>query len=137
EKRMSDLRRVFDRAVRAAEDRSYLRGQIGHINPDGSVSIRVAGKPNYLYVQIDGRGVSIARNSGVPRRFGLPVRVREENGVLVIHGVDHSGGRLDAFLGDGGLAAVNYHTHRPGSGLEYVVPGQLLEPALVQPAGGM
>lgn len=136
---MTKLKRAWDRAVRASEERQWIPGRIGRINGDGSISISVAGRPNFVYVRLGAEGereVSVARNLGVPRRAHLPVRLRLERGEMVIHGVDHSGGRLDAFLGgDEALAGIGYHTHRQGSGLEYVVQPQLFEPGLVQWSG--
>lgn len=128
---MSEIQRVFDRAIRTSEERQWIPGRLGRINGDGSITLRVQGRPNFVHVRVgpDGElGPSIARNLGVPLRVHLPVRMRREQGVLVVHGVDHTGGRLDVFLGDTALATVGYHTHRVGGGLEFKVQAALMEP---------
>jgi hypothetical protein len=131
-----DLKRVWDKAVRAAELRNRIPGRLG--KPGGAVV--VTARPGYLYVRLSsegGQNVVIARNDGVPRLYDLPVWLELEHNTYVISGVD--GTRLEAFIGtaDSGGGGVGYHTHRIGSGLEYEVEALRLEPGRVKPVAGM
>lgn len=72
-------------------------GTIGRINADGTVTIVVDLRPDFVHVLMSTGTYSIARNAGhVPLRAGLPVRMRDEGGVLVIDGVDSASLENDA-----------------------------------------
>lgn len=136
---MSDdsLKQAFDRLWLAAEQRNWIPGRLGKYNGDGTVSVKVADRPNFVYVRLGAegnQGVAIAKNLGVPLRAHLPIKMRTEGGVLVVHGVDHTGGRLEAFLGgaDVGSYSVARHSHRIGTGLEYETEALLLEPGRIR-----
>jgi len=138
---MSDLRRAWDNAVRAAEFRGYVAGRMGYVDESGMVTILVPNRPNHCYVSLGAegdQGVTIARNLGAPRIAWVPIRLKREQGELLIEGLDPTPGRLEAFFG--GEAApgnVSYHTHKIGSGLEYEVEALRLQPGRVRAAGGM
>lgn len=134
---MKDLRRAFDAARYASEQRGYLYGQLGR--PDGTVAI--ADRPGWVYVRLSSQGeqsLSMARNANrVPQRPNLPVRLRRESGVLVIVDLDTSTVWEASTGGPDNPYGVTHHTHRIGTGLEYEVEGLRLEPGRVYPAGGL
>lgn len=134
---MNDLRRAFDAARYASEQRGYLYGQLG--KPDGTVAI--AERPGWVYVRLSTeaeQSLSMARNANrVPQRPNLPVRLRREGGVLVIVDLDTSAVWEASTGGNDNPYAVTHHTHRIGTGLEYEVEGLRLEPGRVYPAGGL
>ena len=120
---MSDiLRRAFDRAVLAAERRAWTPGRLGMTNADGTVTISVPDRPNWVYVALgpDGsQGVTVARNdAGVPLRVYLPVKMRrEESGVMAIQGVYNAGGLADVGATDTPIVTeygVPSHPHTHG-----------------------
>lgn len=97
------LRRLFDRAVQGAERRSWTPGRLGMLNTDGTVTIEVTTRRNWVYVSLspDGsQGVTVARNDAhVPHRAFMPVKLRRtDDGVLAIIGINNDGGIADAGL---------------------------------------
>jgi len=124
---LQDIRKAFDRAVFGAKRRSWIVGLLGLQNQDGTVTIAVPDRPNWVYVALGPRGdqtISIARNDGrVPHRNFLPVKmVRSEfDGALVIEGIYNAGGFADSATSNDleNDYGVFWHTHRIGSGLEY------------------
>ncbi len=130
----NELAQAFDHLWMASEKRNWIPGRLGKINPDGSISLET-GRPNFVYVRIGPEGnlaTSMARNLGVPLKAHLPVRMRIEDGVLVIHSADYAGG-LDSFQnGASTTYNVGRHTHALGSGLEYAVEAMRLAPGRVQ-----
>ncbi len=97
----------------------------GPRNADGSVTIAVSGRANYVYVQTGALGnvtVSQAFNKGVPLVAHLPIKlVQAETGLIVVD-TDDAGGRLESFAGAAAQPfAVAKHTHQIGSGLEYEI----------------
>lgn len=133
---MNTLIRAFDAARDASERRSFLYGVLGR--PDGTIA--VANRPTFVYVRVaseGGQSITIARNPNiVSARLDMPVKMRHEDGVLVIVGVD-SGGRYDQAtqFDDVNQFGVVFHTHRIGTGLEYEVESLRLEPGRIAPAG--
>jgi hypothetical protein len=74
----------------------------------------------------------------VPQRANLPVKMKRERGQLVIVSIDAS--RLyDAATPDDDVNpyGVAKHTHMIGTGLDYEVEAERLEPGRVYPAGGL
>lgn len=126
------LQRAADRFVAASLERGFIYGTVGRQNENGSHSVVVAGRPNYLYVTVDGEQAStIARAGATPRVAGLPVRMKREQGELVI--VDVNQLALGAFLSGGaGGYNVAFHHHNEGSGLEYAVNSSRLKPGRVR-----
>lgn len=133
---MTNLKRLFDRALVASEQRSYVRGLIGR--PDGTIN--VPGRSTHIYVRVSqqgGQSVTTARNQGtVPNRLNLPIKLRLETGVgYVVVGLD-SAAYEDATVNDETNAyGVTFHTHRLGSGLEYETEALRLQPGRVYPTG--
>lgn len=132
---MTDLFRAFDDAVHSARKRKYRYGILG--KPDGTVA--VPGQTGYVYVRMDSdRSLNTARNpNAVAQSANLPVKMEEDRGVLVIVGINTgaegaaSGGVVSNPYG------INKHTHAIGTGLEYEVEAERLEPGRVYPAGGL
>lgn len=133
---MTELRKAWDRAWLATERRSWVKGLLGQ--PDGTLTL--TDRPGFVYMRVSVEGaqtITMAKHLGrVPLRANLPVRMRLENGVYVVYGVDDfyydaatTGDTPNAF-------GVPAHTHAIGSGLEYEVEAQRLAPGLVRPAGG-
>lgn len=133
---MTELVKLWDHAWLAAERRSWTKGILGA--PDGTLTI--GARPGFVYVRVSVEGaqtLTMAKHLGrVPMRANLPVRMRLENGVYVIYGVDDFYYEA-ATAGDGPNGfGVLPHTHAIGSGLEYEIEAQRLAPGLVRPAGG-
>lgn len=130
------IKTAFDRAWQRAQERSWTPGKLGR--PDGT--IQVARRPKFCYVRVGMEGtqtVAIARNAAnVPLLYDLPVRMRRENGVFTIHGVDYSGGRWEsAGPTSSNTYGVPRHTHARGTNLEYVVESLRLEPGRLSWSG--
>ena len=135
------LERTIIEGLIGALERAYVPARLGRINSDGTVTTKVDGRPGYVWVRLGPEGElgpAVAYNKGVPLRPHLPVRLLQIRGQWVIQEVDHTGGRLEAFLGGGGaISSVPYHTHRTKTGLEYEVEAIRLEPGRVRSVGGM
>lgn len=137
-----DLKRLFDQAWKASEQRSWIAGLLGRINPDGSITVDVPDRPAFCYVRIGtDQTTTIARDANrVPRRANLPVRMRQEGNQLVIYDVDLASGRYEAATAadaSTGASGVPFHTHRTSTGLEYEVEALRLEPGRVRWYGGL
>jgi hypothetical protein len=117
---MNDLVRLFTKAVETADKRLTYHGYLGRYLEDGSGLVQVPGRGDLVYVRIGisetDMSVSTAKNIGVPPVFGLPVKLKLEDGIYVITGVDQS-----QVTAEGLGSTVGPHHHRTGSGLEYEV----------------
>lgn len=94
------------------EERRWIFGLVGRVNSDGTVTVNVAERPDFVYVRMNSNGetqtLTIARNQGrVPLRAGLPVKMKREAGVLVIEDVDRSGLLEDDANAPGTVYSVN------------------------------
>jgi len=139
---MTNLKRLFDNAWKAAEHRSWVRGLLGRPNGDATYTVLVADRPGFYYVRVaqgGGESVTIARALGkVAARANLPVRMRLEVGnTYVIEGVDP--GYYDSATSgdDSNPFGVPAHTHRIDSGLTYEIEPERFEPGRVYPDSGM
>lgn len=128
-------KRLFDRAWAAAERRQWVYGKLGKVNSDGSTQIVVPDRPNFYYVRIgvgESQTIAIAQSiQKVPARLGLPVKMRVENGIYVLYDVDpvYVAGSTEG-QGQNPFGLPD-HTHARGTGLDYIVEAQRLEPGLV------
>lgn len=92
----SDIQKLQRAAKRwwvKAERARWLYGTLGRKNSDGTVTI-ASGRQNFVYITMDTGTLTEAYNKGngaVPLRAGLPVRVRQEAGRLIIDGENTSG----------------------------------------------
>lgn len=135
---MNELRRAFDAARYASEQRSYVYGVLGRA--DGVVA--VAERAGWVHVRVSSeadRTPATARNpNAVPYRANLPVKMRREQGALVIVGVD-TGALLDAATsGDApNPYGVPAHTHATTGPMSYTVESLRLAPGQVHSAGGL
>jgi hypothetical protein len=142
---MSDIRRAFDAAFRGAEKRQYTPGRLGLRNTDGTYTVAVADRPNWLWVTLasDGSGYqTIARNDANVRLAALlPVKLRRgDDNAWVVAGVWNAGGAADEATGGGAgnPYGVTKHNHGLNSGnLQYVHPALLQERGRLYSAGGM
>lgn len=131
-----NIKKAFDKAWSAAEQRSWQRGLLGA--PDGTIQSPT--RAGFVYIRISQEGrqsVTLAKHLGrIPFRYNLPIRARLENGVFVIGGVD------DFYYGEAtsGDTSNNFgvaaHTHALSSGLTYLIEAQRMQPGLVRPNGG-
>lgn len=94
---MSDQIQRLRRTRRAAwardERARWKYAKLGILNSDGTVTV-AAPRTNYVWVTMDTGTMTQAYNRGngaVPLRAGLPVRVREDGGRLIVDGEDTSG----------------------------------------------
>jgi hypothetical protein len=134
---VTQLRKAFDKAIAASRRREWIYGRLGRSNSDGSFTVIVPARPNFVYVRLSAQGevqsLSIAKNlNKVPAQPNLPVRMRREHGALVIIDVDpvhYEAATASQAINPYG---VNAHTHARGTGLDYVVEAQRLGPGLVQ-----
>lgn len=82
------LKRSLQRWWVRAEKARWIYGSQGRLNADGTVTVK-ADRDGFRYVTLDTGTLTIARNvAGVPERAGLPVRLRQEQGILIIDGQD-------------------------------------------------
>lgn len=133
---MTTIRKIFDKAWAASEQRSWVRGLIGA--PDGTIQSPTRAGFCYLRVSQEGKqSVTLAKHLGrVPLRYNLPVKARFENGTFVIYSVD------DFYYGEATATdqsnnfGIVQHTHMLGSGLEYEIEPMRVGVGLVKPAGG-
>ena len=110
------------------------RGTMGYLDTTEEYIIET-GTPNMVYVTTE-NNVIIAINAGAPLEGGHPVIIEYPPGTQtpIVRGSDTS--RVVEFAqGNGGSVPVStpYHTHRLGTGLEYLVQGLVIEPGLVAP----
>lgn len=134
---MTNLRRLFDQAVRASDHRKWVRGRLGRPNGDGTYTV-ITDRPGFFYVRVSQSGsesVTVARALGkVPARAGLPVRmVLEIGGTYTIDGVDPAHYEAATADDEPNAYGVPYHTHRLDSGLTYEIEPERFEPGRVYP----
>lgn len=88
---MSDrFREAITKAWNRLEERQWILGRMGRVNPSGSVTFDVPGRKGFVYVRVrnslGAQSTVPARNDGaVPHTANLPVKMKLENGVYVIH----------------------------------------------------
>jgi hypothetical protein len=87
------IKKLFDRAWAAAENRSWVKGILGKPDGAGGYTVEVTGRTGFVYVRVSTAGsesVTIAKNLGkVANRANLPVKMRlEVGGVYTIFEVD-------------------------------------------------
>jgi hypothetical protein len=139
---MTNLKRLFDNAWKAAEHRSWVKGLLGRPNGDATHTVAVADRPGFVYVRVaqgGGESVTIAKNLGrVANRANLPVKMRLEAGgtytIIEVDSTTYSAATPDDDDNDFGVTA---HTHRIGTGLEYEIEPERFEPGRVYPDSGM
>lgn len=139
---MTNLKRLFDNAWKAAEHRSWTRGLLGKPNGDGTYTVVVPDRSGFYYARVaqgGGESVTIARSLGnVAARANLPVRMRLEIGsTYVIESVDPAYYATATADDDSNEYGVPYHTHRIDSGLTYEIEPERFEPGRVYPDSGM
>lgn len=84
-----EVRKAAQRFIVQTELNSYERAKVGMINGDGSVTIVVPKRTDFIYVTKADSTVTIALNRGtVPLQYGLPIKMRVEAGVYVVQGRD-------------------------------------------------
>ena len=138
---MMNLRKHFDRAWVAAEARNLVPGVLGKPTSATTWDVAAAGRANHVYVRVSvagGESVTIARNlNRVPNRANLHVRMKLEiGGTYTIMDLD------PAYYSEATTADVTNpfdtpnHTHAIGTGLNYEMEAQRLQPGRVYPAGG-
>lgn len=135
---MTNLRRLFDQAVRASDHRKWVRGVLGRPNGDDTYTVAVADRPGFYYVRVaqgGGESVTVARALGkVAARAGLPVRMAlEVGGTYTIDGVDPAYYDAATTGDDSNEYGLPPHTHRIGTGLEYEIEPERFEPGRVYP----
>lgn len=138
-----DFQRLYDKAWTASEQRSWTYGRLGYKDIGStSYTLVVPSSPGFLYVTLGGdlKGEVVpARNTGVPQVEQLPIKMRNEKGVWVIHGIDTVTGALEDFLAGpaGNPSGVAPHTHRIDSDLTFSVESMRLEPARLVWSSGL
>lgn len=134
------LKKAFDKARIASENRGIIIGILGRVNSDGSISLEVANRKGFVYVRIgppNGQQTTIADNTAnVQLIANMPVRMTRKQGVLVIK--DTSTATNTTVIPDNSTNSfgVPFHTHMDGTGLEYIIEGLRIEHGLVRPIGG-
>lgn len=91
--KIAQIRRLAQKAWVYHERARFQMGTIGRTNADGTVTVNAA-RQDFVYITLDTGTLTEAHNGGsgaVQTRAGLPVRVREEYGRLVVDGVNTSG----------------------------------------------
>jgi hypothetical protein len=130
------IKKLFDRAWAAAENRSWVKGILGKPDGAGGYTVEVTGRTGFVYVRVSTAGsesVTIAKNLGkVANRANLPVKMRlEVGGVYTIFEVDstyYSAATASDIPNEFGVTA---HTHRISTGLEYEIEPERFEPGRV------
>jgi len=134
-----EIRRLFDQARHASEERSWVAGILGRVNADATITVDVPNRTAFVFVRVGATGqqtTTIARDAyRVPRRANLPVRMRREGNQLVVYDIDTVHG--EAATAGETVTAVAKHTHRIGTGQEYEVEALRLEPGRVRWYGGL
>lgn len=86
------LERALGQWWQKAERDQWLYGTVGRINADGSVTITVPERPDFVYIQMVDSTLTQARNQGrVALRALMPVKMKREQGTLLIIEEDRSG----------------------------------------------
>lgn len=133
------LRVAADGFVRASMKRQIIRGLIGRTSTDTPAQCVVANNPTFLHVRVGGGDTyspGRARNKGnVAVRTNTPIEMvlNPDDHEYVIIGYDLSGGRWAAATGGDTLNqfGVTQHTHKIGTGLEYEIESERMEPGRV------
>jgi len=130
------IKKLFDRAWAAAENRSWVRGLLGKPDGAGGYTVEVTGRPNHVYVRVSTAGsesVTIAKNLGkVANRANLPVKMRLEiGGTYTIYEVDSTYYSAATTADSTNEFGVVKHTHRIGTNLEYEIEPERFEPGRV------
>lgn len=132
------LKSSFDRARRASEQRSIVRGLLGRKSTDTAAQCVVTNRPDFLYVRVgapDSYTVGIARSSGgLVVRANTPVRmVHGDDGNLQILGYDTSSPAFYVVTGGDTLhsSGVPPHTHALNSGMTYEIESLRMQPGRV------
>ena len=137
---LDKFRDIFDYARKKSEVRQYIFGILGKVNQDSTITIAVPNRPKFVYVRIGTeaeRQLTIANNDvGIEHRANLPVRMVRENNQLVIRDKTSPTNETSTSTDTSIPSGVSKHTHSIGSGLEYIIESQRLEPGLINPAGG-
>lgn len=81
---------AFRKAWKRTEENQWVYGRMGRVNPNGSYTFIVPGRKGFVYVRVRnsvGAQTTVpARNDGaVPHTANLPVKMKLEHGVYVIH----------------------------------------------------
>lgn len=86
-KDLSDMYRLFERAIVKANTRTLEQGKLGKRVPSSSTVIYVKGRPGYVHVTRRDQTTIEARVKGIiSYEAGYPVEFREEDGTYVIYG---------------------------------------------------
>ena len=138
---MTNLRRFFDQAVNAAEQRNLIDGRLGRLNADDTYTMEVPNRPGYVYVRLgpDGQsGETIALNTSVSLVANLPVKLKRvaELGDLQVVSVDAQQAPTFA-AGSPAIGNVGPHTHRRESGIAYEIEMEMLAAGRVKPFSGL
>lgn len=82
-----NLKKLYDDARRASEERGYRYGTLGRRHADTSIEYSVPGRLDYLYVTLTDHTVVIARNEfGVSQTEDQQVKLQMDHGTYVIVG---------------------------------------------------
>lgn len=88
----NNLKSLWDKANQRARERNTFLGLLGKHNPDTTVTIEVVGRPDYLWITLENKTVTQARNeAGVPQTIDLPIKLRLDHGTFVIEGRSNAG----------------------------------------------
>lgn len=87
-----NLKSLWDKAHNRARERTTYLGLLGKHNPDTTVSISVNGRADYLWITLENKTVTQARNeAGVPQTADLPIKLRLDHGTYIIEGRSNAG----------------------------------------------
>lgn len=131
-KRKQPLRPLWDRAVERGYQRRGKGGEVGRVNPDGTMTIDVEERPGQIYVTPDDGGPVVeCFNGGITPSPRLPVQiVRTHDGYLeaIANGI-RTNTHLGQMAGSTGLTIP--HTHQKGGGLDDYVDPNRFTPGLI------
>lgn len=124
---MADLIDIIARANLHLADALHYFGRTGRVEADGTITISVAERIGYIYVRVgvadDVEGVIEARNIGAPLKAGQRIVYRRDtDGEWSVVGLDY----LSGLLGSQDYH-VAYHQHGRGSGLDWIVPANMVQ----------
>lgn len=87
-----NLKSLWDKAHNRARERNTYLGLLGKHNPDTTTTIEVQGRADYLWITLENKTVTQARNeAGVPQTADLPIKLRLDHGTYVIEGRSNAG----------------------------------------------
>lgn len=88
----NNLKSLWDKAHNRARERNTYIGLLGKHNPDTTTTLEVAGRADYLWVTLENKTVTQARNeAGVPQTVDLPIKLRLDHGTFIIEARATSG----------------------------------------------